>query len=99
MEVKGSDMIEIPENATLDQIAHLAAEKGETITRNQVSAVLAAYINVMEGDPVGMVRRDSETGALAVRVNADGVHMWRVSNPTTGEQYNDMQPTLDWPEI
>jgi hypothetical protein len=32
-------------------------------------------------------------------VNADGVHMWRVNNPTTGEQYNDMQPTLEWPEI
>jgi hypothetical protein len=95
----GANMIEIPPDVTLDQIAQLASEKDKPITRNQVSAVLSAYINVMAGDPIGTMRKDDATGAIAMRVNANGVHMWRVNNPTTGEQYNDMQGTLDWPEI
>jgi hypothetical protein len=92
-------VIEIPDDATLDQIAHVASEKDGEITRNQVAAVLAAYRDILGGDPVGTLRRDPETGALAHRVAVDGLHMWRVSVPATGEQYNDLQPTLDWPEV
>lgn len=90
--------IEIPSDATLDQIAEVAGEAGQPITRNQVSAVLAAYRAILGGDPVGTVRRDPETGAMAMRVNADGLHMWRVNVPT-GEQYNDLSPTLSWPAV
>jgi hypothetical protein len=89
-------MIEIPEDSVLEQIAQVASEPEQTLTRNHVAAVLAAYSNVMGGDPIGTVRRDPETGALALRVKADGLHMWRVSVPD-GTQYNDLQPTLPWP--
>jgi hypothetical protein len=93
-------MIEIPtDTAVLDQIASVASEAGEQLTRNQVSAVLAAYINILAGDPVGTVRRDPETGSMAIRVNDNGLHVWRVNNPATGEQYNDTQPSIDWPEV
>lgn len=89
-------MIEIPSAPTLEQIANVASEEGEAITANQVGAVLAAYIAIHEGDALGTVRRDPNTGALAMRVNVEGMHMWRVTVPD-GSQYNDLQPTLPWP--
>lgn len=91
-------MIEIPEKPTLDQIAQVASEEREPITSNQVAAVLAAYANIMGGDQVGTIRRNPENGAIAMRVSDNGLHMWRVSVPD-GEQYNDLQPTLDWPVL
>ncbi len=89
-------MIEIPEERTLEQIAQVASEADEPITSNQVAAVLAAYANILGGDDVGTIRRDPETGAIAMRVSDNGLLMWRVAVPN-GEQYNDLQPTLDWP--
>lgn len=93
-------MIEMPEQAALERIAHVASESDEEpITHQVVTRVLAAFINVMEGDPVGTLLRDPESGAVAVRVNADGLHIWRVSDPN-GSQYNDLQPTLaGWDKI
>jgi hypothetical protein len=90
-------MIEIPGQAALEQIAAVASEADAPLTANQVAAVLAAYGSILSGDPVGTVRRDPQTGAIAHRVSVDGLHMWRVSVPSTGEQYNDVQPTLSWP--
>ena len=89
-------MIDIPEKPTLDQIATVASEAGEPLSSNQVAAVLAAYANILGGDPIGTVRRDPDSGAMAMRVNVDGLHLWRVAVPN-GEQYNDLQPTLPWP--
>jgi hypothetical protein len=92
-------VIEMPADAALEQIAKVASEADESLTVNQVAAVLAAYNNVMAGDPVGTLRRDPETGAIAMRANVDGLHMWRVSSPD-GNQYNDLQPTLNgWDKI
>ena len=68
------------------------------LTEEQVSSVLATWNHLREGDPIGMVRRDPDTGSVAHRVSAEGVHIWRVSRPD-GEQYNDMQPTLPWPVL
>jgi hypothetical protein len=90
-------MIEIPEQPTLEQIAQVASEADEPITANQAAAVLSAFKNIVGGDPAGTMRRDPETGAMALRVNDNGLMMWRVSVPSTGEQYNDTQPTLPWP--
>jgi len=87
------------EKATLEQIASIATEPDTEvpITANQVAAIIAAYHNVISGDPVGTMRRDPETGAIALKVAApDGLLMWRVSVPD-GTQYNDLQPTLTWP--
>ena len=71
---------------------------GSDLTEAQVSSVLEAWNAVKEGDPVGTVRRDEDTGAIAHRVDADGVHLWRVSTPD-GAQHNDMQATLSWPVL
>lgn len=86
------------EKATLEQIASVASEEGEeSLTANQAAAIIAAYHNVVSGDPVGTMRRDPETGAIGLKTMApDGMLMWRVSVPD-GTQYNDLQPTLTWP--
>lgn len=94
-------MIEMPNDAQMEQIAHVASEPDAKtpFTAAQVGAILAAYRNVMGGDPVGTLRRDPKTGAVAVRANVDGLHMWRVSSPD-GTQWNDLQPTLaGWEQI
>jgi len=91
-------MIDIPDDKILEQIAQVASEQGQLLTRNQVAAVLTAYNNITGGDPIGTIRRHPDTGALAHRVVADGLHMWRISDPD-GTQYNDLAPTLDWPQI
>ena len=87
------------EQATLEQIAQVASEETEEpLTGNQAARVIAAYHNVVSGDAIGVMRRDPETGAIALKVNVDGLMMWRVSVPD-GSQYNDLQPTLPWPII
>jgi hypothetical protein len=91
-------VIDVPAPAVLDQIAQVASESDEPITANQVAAVLAAYRAVYEGDELGTIRRDPDTGSLAHRISIDGLHKWLVSAPD-GSQYYDLQPTLDWPVI
>jgi hypothetical protein len=80
------------------EIVHHISKQLDDLDPDQIRAVLAAWNNVREGDPVGTVRRQAETGAVAHRVDAAGIHLWRVSLPN-GEQYNDMQPVLNWPVI
>ena len=91
-------MTEMPSDATIEQIAQVASEADTPITTAQVSAVIAAYHNVTSGDPVGTMRHNPESGAIAIRVNQEGLILWRVSDPN-GDFYNDLQPTLDWPEV
>ncbi|ALF00458.1 minor tail protein [Mycobacterium phage BoostSeason] len=83
---------------TPEVVAAITQHLGEDMSAEQVANVLAAWNNVRGGDPVGMVRRDEDTGKIAHRVNAHGVQQWRVSAPD-GEQYNDLQPTLPWPVL
>lgn len=84
---------------TPDVVAQIAQRLSDmNLTEEQVDSVLATWNHLREGDPLGTVRRDEKTGAIAHRVDADGVHLWRVSDPR-GELYNDMQPTLSWPVI
>lgn len=63
----------------------------------QVAVVMQTWRDVLDGDPVGTVRR-SEDGKVAHRVATDGVFLWRVTAPD-GDQYNDMTPALAWPAI
>lgn len=85
---------DVTNDGVLQQIAQITGD----VTPEQVASVLVAWNNIHEGDPVGMVRRDPETGAIAMRADDNGVHVWRVNMPN-GEQYNDMQPTLPWPVL
>lgn len=86
------------EDATLEQIAQVASEADVPLTKNQAAAVIAAYHNVLDGDPVGTMRKDPETGAVALKVIDNGLMIWRISCKD-GTFYNDTQPTLPWPEI
>jgi hypothetical protein len=91
-------VIDIPQDHILAQIAKVASEADETITVNQVAAVLAAYKAIHEGDPLGTIRKDPDTGAIAIRVTDNGLHLWRITPPDE-PVYNDLQPTLPWPEL
>jgi hypothetical protein len=92
-------MIEMPSDPMLEQIAQVASEEGEPLTSNQVAAFIAAYNNIMSGEPIGTMLKNPETGAVAIRANVDGLHMWRVNAPD-GSQWNDLQPTLEgWEKI
>lgn len=85
-----------PRLAATREVASVVAGHVKGLTAEQVQAVLDMYNAVQEGDPVGTVRR-SETGAVAVRCEVDGVHMWKVTL-LDGGQYNDMT-AVDWPVI
>jgi hypothetical protein len=87
------------ERPQLEQIAQVASEESEEpLSPNQAAAVIAAYHNVVSGDPVGTMRRDPETGAIALKVLDNGLFIWRVNVPD-GTFYNDLQPTLPWPKL
>jgi hypothetical protein len=86
-----------PEFAHPEIVRHISAGLDD-LTDEQVQRVLESWNRVREGDPVGTVRRDPQSGAVAHRVDHEGVHLWRVSAPD-GSQHNDMQPSLPWPEL
>lgn len=79
-------------------IQSLKAILGDDITEAQIDAVLAAQKALADGDPVGTVRKCSESGKVAHRVSVNGIVQWRVTCPH-GDAYNDLQPTLPWPVI
>lgn len=79
-------------------IQALKAHVGDDITEAQIDAVLAAQRAIADGDPVGTVRKDPDTGKVAHRVTVHGVTQWRITDPH-GDQYNDLQPTLPWPAL
>lgn len=66
---------------------------GGSLSQEQINLVLGAYNAVRQGEPVGTIMKNTETGAIAHRVETDGVHLWRVSLPN-GEQWTDLSPTL-----
>ena len=71
---------------------------GDSISAAQIQTVLSAFNTIQAGDPLGMVRRDSVSGAIATRVAQNGVQMWRVNLPD-GSSYSHLQPTLTWDAI
>lgn len=90
-------MTDIFSQATPEMVQQVADHSG--YTPEQVNTIIESLNAIREGDPVGTVRRDPATRAVAHRVNAAGIHQWRVSAPD-GTGYNDLQPTLPgWPEL
>jgi hypothetical protein len=91
-------MRSLPE-AMLRQIAKVASEEGEELTMAQVAAVLAAREAIIDGDPIGTIRQGTQ-GEIAVRVDDQGMHIWRVTCPD-GTLYNNLEPTMngDWKVI
>lgn len=84
---------------TREIVDQISRHIGDSITDEQVNTVLAALNHVRGGDPVGSIRFNPKTGAVAHRVEIDGVIQWRVTAPD-GSAYNDLQPVLpDWTDI
>jgi hypothetical protein len=86
-------------DAMLMQIAKVASEEGEELTMAQVAAVLSAREAIIDGDPIGTIRQGAQ-GEIAIRVNDQGMHIWRVTCPD-GTLYNNLEPTMngDWKVI
>jgi hypothetical protein len=78
-----------------DAVVDAISQQLPDITTEQVGAVLTKWNEVLNGDALGTIRMDPDTGNVAYRVAQDGIHMWKVSAPDGG-QWNDMQPTLPW---
>jgi hypothetical protein len=68
------------------------------LSDDQVRQVFAAFRMVQEGDPVGTIAKDPETGAVAVRVSQNGLPVWKI-NTVSGDEWQDAQPRLDGWEI
>ena len=64
-----------------------------TVTEEHVAMVLDAWNTVVNGDPVGTIVTDPATGRVAVRVSANGIHQWQVTN-VDGSVLTDLTPTL-----
>jgi hypothetical protein len=92
-EAPATEVAEVP--VTPEVVEQISSHLGEGVTTEQVQTVLAAWNAVRQGAAVGTVLRDSVSGALAHRVEANGVQMWRCTG-VDGTQWNDMQPTLPW---
>lgn len=82
-----------PDMNSTEVIAAIETQLGGELTTGQVRSVLSALNAIREGDPVGKVVRDPQTGMIAHRVSHLGVDQWRMSGPD-GIQQNDLQPTL-----
>jgi len=63
------------------------------VTEEHVRMVLEAVDRVSNGRPVGTLLNDPASGAFALRVEDNGVQMWRVT-ATDGSTWGDMQPDL-----
>lgn len=79
------------------QLVDVISAQLPDIDAGQVAQVLQTWRDVLDGDPVGTIRRNSD-GRVAHRVTTDGIFLWRVTG-VDGDQYNDMQPTLQWPAV
>ena len=88
-----------PAIATTDDfVERINAMTPGEISAEQIRAVLAAANTANDGDPVETVRRDTD-GKIAIRIRQQGVEMWRITVPSTGEWWNDTEPTLSWEKI
>lgn len=63
------------------------------VTEEQVRMVLEAVDRVTNGRAVGTLLSDPASGAIALRVEDNGVQLWRVTAPD-GSTWSDMQPDL-----
>jgi hypothetical protein len=85
-------------------VAHLAKVLAKhNLSEEQIHAMMIAWNDHNQGEPVGTVKRDPATGLIAHRVEHNGLHLWRVTSPDDktsavvgAAQYNDQQPTLAW---
>lgn len=74
-----------PQNAQGAQaLAAAIASQIEGVDPSHVQQMLAVWAAVQEGDPVGTVRRDQQTGQVWVRVDCEGIPKWRVVDPSDG---------------
>lgn len=93
----GDENVVAPVDVSSDVIASVAAF-APNLTEAQIAEALTAWNTSQSGAPVGTVLRDDDTGAIAHRIEKNGMPMWKVTTPG-GPTYNDMRPTLPWTQI
>lgn len=57
------------------------SQQAPAVTDEHVAMVLKALYLVQNGDPLGTVLTDPDTGEVALRVAVGGVHQWRITSP------------------
>jgi hypothetical protein len=80
-----------PSKAIVEHVKAAVAEDG--LTAAQINRVIAAYKAAHAGAAVGTVAINDATGAVAKRINADGVHKWQILTDS-GSSF-DTRPQLD----
>jgi hypothetical protein len=83
-----SDPIEVT-----DAVVALISAQCPEVSDEHVAMVLSAWNVVLNGEPLGTIKKDPDTGNLAVRVSEGGIHQWKVTAPDGG-MWSDVQPTL-----
>ncbi|QZT61234.1 hypothetical protein [Mycolicibacterium austroafricanum] len=79
-------------------VSHVKSLVGdEDLSSEQVNRVIVAYQAVYAGAELGTVMMNPKTGAIAKRVDVDGVHKWQVLDD--GGMSFDTRPTLDGWEL
>lgn len=74
--------------------AQIPEEEWQAMSRDeQISSVLTGMNTVREGDPLGRVCRNAQTGEVAHRIDDGGLHRWRIS-PPDAPVYTIDEPTL-----
>lgn len=81
------------EGAVVNAVAEATGLSVEDVRR-----VFEAHRLVSEGECVGTIAKDPETGAVAVRVSQNGLPVWKI-NTVNGDEWCDTQPRLDGWEI
>ena len=73
-------------------VKHVKTLMGDELSEEQINRVIVAYKATFEGAAVGTVMMNPDTGAVAKRVDVDGVHKWQVLGDN-GMSF-DMRPDL-----
>lgn len=71
-------------------------DKAAKIVKEVVNRSIVAYQTIHEGEPLGTVRRNKETGDVAQRVDIDGIHKWQVMYARGGNGYDMRRSLPDW---
>ena len=85
-------MSELPDPTNEQMVVAISSQLPE-VTDEQVAMVFDAWNTIVNGDPLGTILSDPDTGSIAMRVAAFGIHQWQITD-TQGGTTVDRSPTL-----
>jgi hypothetical protein len=96
-----------PPPGLIDQVTRAVADQDHPVElvdgqlqAEDIARIIVAYQTFLQGEPIGTVKMDPESNAVAMRVDDPNQGpCWRVTRPD-GSQYTELQPTLaDWTSV